>query len=438
MGKFRIYPDKSNTLIENSEFNTGKNEVMELQYGVYGIKRHLIHFDFGDYNSKYASGSVPHITGATATFNMDSIYPVFERYPYEDAYPAEASQVDIKVIQQFWDAGTGHDFWGKDVVRGKSNWYSASSTSHWALPGGDFLYTVFSGTVENADVNLSCEVTNEIELWNTFTGQNHGFVVKFSDDVEALSASTWHMLKYYTSNANTKYKLPYIELSWDSQIRDERDEVCAGSTNRLYLYLRKNGTFSNANNISGVTVSFGTTGYTTVTASTIHNPVRGIYYVDIPFPSTGATGVSFTDNWVVQYEAGMTYTSILQTGSTVDASAVWQTSDSIDPTRYTIEIPNMIQKYSQGDIVYLQVNCYVPYTNTREIVKNMEYKIDLLDGNIEIPFVDWEGVSYSTTENFIILDTSWLHTDYRYQISVRYTVDGSLSSEAISKKFWIK
>lgn len=436
MGKYRIYPDKSNTIVENSQMNTGKNEVMELWYGVDGVSRHLIHFDFSEYVDKYSSGILPHITATTTIFNMDPCYPFFERIPYEDAYPAEASMVEVKVVQQFWDSGTGHDFYGNSVILGKSNWYSASSVSSWALNGGDFVYTVFSGIVESPTEKISFDVTDEVELWNTFTGQNHGFVVKFSDDVEELSGSSKHILKYYTNNVNTKYKSPYIEMNWDDQVKDQRGEVYPGSTKRLYMYSKKNGAFENVYSISSVTISFSTG--TSITASTIHNPLVGIYYVDLVYPSNGPTGNTFSDTWAISFESGTTYSLVSQTGLTVAATSVWENSDSITSQEYTIETPNILNEYSKGDTIYLQINCRIPYTNTKVVMKNMEYKIDLIDGNMDIPFVDWEPVSYTSSENFIIFDTSWFHIDYKYKISIRYKVSGSIVSDPIEKKFWVR
>lgn len=437
MGKYRIYPDKGNTLIEGTELNTGLNEVMELWYGNEGIARYLIHFNFDTYNEKYLAGNLPHITATTASFHLEPCYPIFEKYPYETSSPAESSRVDVKIVQQYWDNGVGHDFWGTETVDGKSNWYSATSTSHWAAPGGDFLYTVFSGIVDNGYEALDIPVIDEIELWNSFTGHNYGLVVKFNDDVEDLSGSTKHILKYYSHEAWTKYKTPYIELTWNDQITDQRNEVHPNSTKRLYFYLKKNGTFTNAANISGVSISFSNSALT-VTSSTIHNPVKGMYYIDFVYPSSGVTGITFNDAWAVQYETGMTHSIITQTGLTIPTSSVWASSSSIEPVQYTIVVPNMMSKYTFGDIIYLQIDCYTPYTNTLNVLKNMEYKLDLIDGQNLISFSDWDDVSYTSSENFITLDTSWLIAGYQYALSLRYTIDGSLSSEAITKKFWIK
>lgn len=437
MGKFRIYPDRGNTLIENSQINTGLNEVFELWYGNSGVARHLIHFDFTDYNEKYLSGEVPHITATTAIFHLEPCYPFFEREPYADAYVAESSIIDVMVVQQNWDTGVGHDFYGKDVVRGVSNWYSATSTSDWALHGGDFLYTVFSGVVNNGNESLDIPATREIEFLNTFTGNNYGLVIKFNDDVEALTGSSKHILKYFSSEAFTRYRAPYIELTWDDKVTDQRDSISAGVNRRLYLYVKKNGVFSNVNDISGVTTSFSNSGITSITTTSINNPMRGIYYIDITYPSTGSTGVTFTDRWSVQYESGMTYSIVSQTGITTSITSVWTSSESINSERYTLAVPNMLEKYTRGDVVYLEIDCYTPFTSNLNIVKNLEYKIDLIDGTVEFPFMDWEDVSYSTSENFIILDTSWLLDGYKYALTVRYKVDGSISSEVITKKFWI-
>lgn len=436
MGKYRLYPDKSNTIIENSTINTGKNEVMELWYGKGGISRHLIHFDFSPYTQKYIAGQVPHLTATTSTFNMTNCYPIFERHPYADSYPAEASKIDIKVVQQFWNSGTGYDFYGKDIVRGNSNWYSATSTEYWALNGGDFLYTIFSGIVENSNDNLSFDVTDEAELWNVFTGDNYGFIIKFNDDFEALSGSNKHILKYYTNNSKTKYKMPYIDVTWDDQIKDCRNEIFAGSTNRLYLYVQKNGTFTDVYNISSVTISFSTGD--TITSSTINNPMKGIYFVEFDYPSNGNSGNTFTDTWAVKLESGSTYTNIIQTGITVQQSDVWKSSINLESQKYFIETPNILNEYKIGDTIYLQINCIIPYTNTKKVLKNMEYKIDIIDGNINVPFLDWEPVSYTTNENFIIFDTSWFHKNYKYKISIRYEINGNIFSDSIEKKFWVR
>lgn len=435
MGKYRIYPTKSNTLIEGSRINTSNNEVMELWYGNEGLTRHIVRFTFDDYNREYLAGRVPHISAATAVFHMNNCYPIFEKDPYTSASSPTAADIEVKVVQQFWDVGSGYDFYGLDVVRDESNWYSATTTTPWAISGGDFLYTVFSGTVETGSLDFSGDVTDEIELWRAFTGSNFGFVVKYSEAYESLSGETKNVLKYFTENAKTRYKMPYIEFSWDNQVKDERDDLSAGTSKRLYLYLIKNGDLTNANSVSGATVSFSDSSTTGYTASTIHNPMPGVYYIILPYPSTGATGVVFTDYWYVQYESGQPYTTVVKSGSTVSLDNGWTTMMYSTLGDYLISIPNMSHEYTQGERVFLTINALTKYTSTLNILKSMEYRVDLIDGNLRIPFIDWEGVSYTQNENFIVIDTSWLLTGYTYSLTFRYTVDGNLVQDSNERKF---
>jgi len=435
MGRYRLYPDKGNTIIQNSNINTGLNEVFELWYGIDGIARHLIHFDFSGYYEKYLSGEVPHITATTAILHLEPCYPFFERNPYEDAHPANGSIIDVKIVQQYWESGSGYDFYGTKTINDKSNWYSASTITNWALPGGDFIYTVFSGIVSSLNSPINVTVSDEIELWNAFTGHNYGFVIKFNDDFEELSGDTKHILKYFSNNAHTKYKMPYIEFSWDNKVTDQRDSIYPDSTGRLYLYTKKNGTFANVYDISGVTITGDS--ISTFTSTTIHNPMRGVYYVDWSYPSTGATGVTFIDKWSVKFESGMSYALIEKSGVTSQLESEWSHSSEIQYPNYSVVIPNLMDSYTKGDMVYLKVNCYRPYTSTIEIVKNLEYRIDLIDGSTTFELTDWDDVSYTNEENFILLDTSWLHENYTYSIRVRYKLDGSLTSNPISKTFKI-
>lgn len=439
MGKYRLYPQKSNTLIEGSEINTGENEVMELWYGSEGVTKHLVQFDFSGYEEKYEQGLVPHITAATSVFHMTNCYPFLEKEPYFTSSIAASSIVVVKVVQQAWDSGIGHDFYGLETENGYSNWYCATTIANWAAGGGDYLYTIFSGAIDKGYENFSGTILDEIHLWETFTGSNHGLAIMFHEDYEALTGENQHILKFYTDNARTKYKMPYIEFNWDNQVTDQRNEVYAGSTKRLYLYLKRNGTFTDAYSISGVSIEYSDTGLTPFTTTSINNPMPGIYFVDF-ICDTGATvDTIYTDAWAVKYESGSSYVDISQSGSVIDAISVWDSSDSdvVNSSTYTLTIPHLKSRYTRGDYLFVQVNALTNYTSTNNILKNMEYKLNLIDGNLDVPFTDWEPVSYSTSENFIMLDTDWLFSGYSYSLDFRYTIDGTLIHDHVKRKFWL-
>jgi len=209
MGTYRLYPSKSNTLIQNTPtINTGLNEVMELWYGEDGVTRHLIRFEFSGYNQQYQLGYVPHITGTTATLKLYPCYPI--RLETDEVF-ANSFDLEVGVVQQDWDEGEGYNFIGGTA--GFSNWTSAATLTEWASAGGDYLYQVFSGHYNAANEVLSLDVTDEIELWSNFTGNNFGLIVKYTDDYEALTGENKTIAKFFTEKTHTYFK-PYIELIW--------------------------------------------------------------------------------------------------------------------------------------------------------------------------------------------------------------------------------
>ena len=429
MGRYRIYPSKNTTIIEDSPtINTGENQVMELWYGNSGLTRHLVKFDTDDYTSKYNDGKVPHITASTATTHFYNCYPIFEETSeYSSAVHASSVDLILQMVQQDWDEGNGFDFYGLNTNTGYADWYSATSSSAWAAAGGDFLYTVFSGHIDKGTENFSGTVTNEIALWDMFTGNNFGLAIMYSGNHEALSSATRNVLKYYTRHTNTYYK-PYIQLDWDNQVRDERHRIYSGLTNRLYLYIKNNGEFSNANSVSSVTMTFSDDStHTGFTGTGIYNPMPGIYYVNFDCPNN-CTAATITDTWAVQYEDSMPFMNIAQTGTTQTTLSQWTTggtSNIINPIDYDISIPGLQSEYYAGAIVYLEINNLTKYTSTKNVVKNMEYKIYLKDGNNKFIMEDWDGVSYTQDDNFIMIDTTWYLTGNTYGLQFRYNTDGS-------------
>ena len=439
MGTFRIYPSKSNTLVEkNPTINTGLNEVTELWYGDYDLTRHLIQFDFDDYNTQYALGFIPHITGTTATFKIFPTYPIYEE-TIDGAELATSFDLEVQIMQQAWDEGIGHIFDAAGKQAGFSCWNSATTTTAWTSPGGDYLYQVFSGHVDVADEIISLGITDEVELWNTFTGSNFGLILKYTDEYEALTGSTKQIAKYFTKNTHT-YQLPYIEFTWDDQVKDERDEVGHELTKRLYFYLKKSGVFASANDISGVTIDYATPQFTDelYPSSAITEQYPGVYYIEFtapPWGTPGQEGTGFEDTWHVQLTSGAPYTEITLSGDLHADVTQWNydQTDVLEAVEYKILMPNLAKHYHRGNIIYLDVAAYEQYTSTRVVVKNMEYTINLLDDGNPFTMVDWSPVSYTRDINGFPLNTSWFLVDQTYEIEFRYSVNGAVSKTSDDK-----
>jgi hypothetical protein len=445
MSTYRIHPNKSNTIIESTDQNTGNNEVMELWYGNKGISRHLVQFDFTAYNAAYALGHVPHITATTASFHLTPCTPILEDSEYYTSIQAKSFDLEVKIMQSAWDAGTGYDFIGIDKEDGFSNWYSATTLNPWAAEGGDFLYTAFSGHSDLGDETFSGAVIDEIELWETFTGNNHGFCVKFTDGYEELSGSVRNISKYYTQHTNFQYNQPYIELSWEDQVTDQRDELGYGLDKRIYFYLKRDGQFTSANSVSGVSINYASDQFTDVAITGIVEQFPGIYYVEQTWPTYAipdASGETFTDTWDIQFNAGDPFVSVALSGSLASDLGQWTygQTDILYFDGYSLGVPNLKEEYKLGDIIHLDVTVYQTYTSTRSVLKNLEYRIYLINGTDEtnVTMVDWSPVNYSSDINWIQLNTAWLHVDYKYEIEFRYGIDNTMLSKTSDDKFEFK
>ena len=91
-------------------------------------------------------------------------------------------------------------------------------------------------------------------------------------------------------------------------------------------------------------------------------------------------------------------------------------------------MPNLSSRYNKGDFVYLDVRAYEQHTSTVVVIRNMEFKIVLIDGGNDYNYtmVDWSPVGYFSDINGFSLNTSWFHSGYIYEIQFRYTANGAL------------
>jgi len=433
MATYRIYPIKDTTIIENSEVNTGQNEVAELWYGVSGTTRHLIKFDVDAYQAKQALGIVPHVSGTTATLNLTNCYPHEET----ETTPAESVAFEVFASTLDFSEGIGNEFTGDFAVTGTANWTSATDSVDWTAPGGDrSALVMFTGTIDAVDDSLVAAVDTSSELITMFTGTNNGVSISYTAAIEADNTADKTVFKFYSNDTHTLFK-PYIELTWDDQIRDERNEVLPGTTKRIYFYVKKNGVLTNVNAITDVTIRMSEIGEADITITTINNPQPGVYYVDFTCPTVSGT---FTDTWDVQYEAGMAFSEVAQNGEILDSSTAWSTDlvDVIDPDSYNIMIPNFKSEFKQGEYVYLDINAVEAYTSNVKLLKNLEYSIDLLDGYLRTTMIDWSGVSYSEDDNFIRFDSSWLPAGQLFELKFRHQTDSMTYVAVLDRQFRVE
>jgi len=180
--------------------------------------------------------------------------------------------------------------------------------------------------------------------------------------------------------------------------------------------------------------------------TTVVNQYPGIYYIDFTCPAspTTPTATTFTDTWGVDLEGTGTYREIAKSGSVQSNLSSWDYDqvDNLSQRTYRISVPHLRDVYGSDEQVILDVRAnraYTMSTSSVVVMKNLEYRIDLVDGIDEYEMVGWEGVSYTDETNFILLDTSWFIPKNKYRLSFRTSVLNEYVVEHDRvREFWVK
>ena len=114
----RTYIDKNNTIIKNSDVNTGRNPIAELYYGgktgETDFTRHLLYFDINDLQNRYNNGELGDLSKVTHTLRMcNSSY--FDRNlqaqkALDEKQRTSSFELMLFRVNEDWDEGTGYDY----------------------------------------------------------------------------------------------------------------------------------------------------------------------------------------------------------------------------------------------------------------------------------------------------------------------------------------
>lgn len=435
MGRFRVYANKNNTIIENSDVNTGLNEVSELWYGDSGISRLLMKYDIDSYMNRYFDGNVPSLLSADTLSVLYSPIPIYS----SETFQATSFDIQCYLMEEDWDEGVGYDFIGLNTEDGYSNWYSATTISAWTTNGAtDQNILLSSQHFDSGDEPYSASISSNVSaLWAQFTGDNFGVIFKYHDDYEALSSETKKIKEFYTRHTHTYY-IPYLQVDWDDRVQYDANNFVVGQSNRLYILFSNSGRLTDPYSVINLKLDYIDV-FSQLTSHTLTGIVKqqtGIYYVDYDFSDCGfGTDIDLT--WRVKYYDNYAYTDVVKTGRTANITDIWNSDTSlIDIKKYAFSIPNLKEKYYVGEVDYLEILVREFWEfETYISAKNLEYSIYLVDGNMEFIMEDWTGVSYYNDQNFIKLDTIWYIPNHKYRIKFRLLNDSSQRIAIYNKDF---
>ena len=362
------------------------------------------------------------------------------------------------VYSTLWDEGVGYDYevpsvalepeYNQTQSSRPSNWAKSTTLSSWPNPGtyNNLTNTTYqildtqSFDAGNEDISFSSvALNNEIgsQLVSPQTGVTYG--VAFLPQFELLSGLTEaYSVGFFSRHTQTFFE-PFLETSFDEHIDDSRNHFEVGCENRLFLY---------AYDCNGEPMCFTQDPIvmirdcndllvSTLTASTL---TCGAYYIDYtllpPLPQTPP--VQYTDEWTNLFVNGISqpnitnefiiHTNGYSIGTTVMKPKVFG---------YSVSGLKDDEKIQAGDTRKIFVSVRVPYTVNQEVlVDNIQYRIFVRQGTTEVGVIPWTKVNRTFTDNYFLLDTSWMIPN-EYYVDIKATSNQQVDTYSKVIKFQI-
>lgn len=441
----RTYIDKNNTIIYNSEVNTGRSRIAELFYGgknnTVDYTRHLLYFDVEDLTQRYSEGKLGDLSKVRHTLKMcNSSYfdqNLQAQKLLDNKQRTSSFDLNLFRIPKFWDEGTGLDYQRFEIqqgsdnnitfVEGASNWFNATTTDEWDEDGvysGTSGVTIVTQHFDKGNENIEMDITDEVNDLITGGTINNGYGIAFDYELENIVTVPAQYVGFFTRHTQTYYE-PFLETIYDNPIKDDRKNFYKNKTNKLYLYSNVNGEPKNLDNLPTVTI-YDETGnvFSAITAANVVQATEGIYYIELFVPPTGNDGVLYYDVWGDINVDGVSLSDVEMDFEIKSDTQYYQIGNNESlPVDYAMSISGIRrdEKIKRGDIRKVMVSARIPYTiNESKVIDNLQYRLWVREGNTQVNVIDWQDVNMAYLKNYFLLDTSWMIPN-RYYIDIKLT-----------------
>jgi len=314
-----------------------------------------------------------------------------------------------------------------------------SGTSQTILPNDKFALsatTAVSGFTSSAlcssqhfpigDENINMDIQNLVLSWLDGSRDNNGVGIAYKREYELISGNTRFVSSFFTEKTNTAWK-PYIEISYNQTIKDDRKNVTNNRVSKLFLYTFSGNNFVNYYSAGTVTIK-NSTGADFITGLIPQQLQKGVYYVEVNM-SSAQRGQIYKDVWNdITFVPGMDKQSITQTFQIQDnfftnplqAPQVNEYSLST----YGIDDNSII---SNDELLKVFVDLRVNYSTKTPITPyDVKYRMVMNNQETVIP---WTSISQAIINkkksNFFTIDTSWLLHNQQYQIQFKINEFGT-------------
>ena len=472
MGIYRTYFDKNNTIIKDSDVNTGRNQVSELYFGE-NISRLLFYCSFDELKNKVdgkeiiLENNVKHYLKIKNTSNFDITAYLSDSNDlvFSDKYRSSSFDLELRSMEEFWDEGMGYDFQlspiarpqDRDFSKEPSNWFNGTLARTFLNPGGtlsdniigtqhfdkgneDVLIDItsfvngilISGITTGITTGLTTGITTGTTTGVTYNYQ--GFCLKYTDTYESL---IFDDLRSYVLGLFTKYTQtffePFIETVYDDHINDNRVDFYLNKVNNLYLYVNVDGGMSNLDELPVCKIND--------IPYTVKQKTKGVYYAEI-FASgdTFDSYVEYNDIWSNIKINGVNRPDIRMKFIPKEDTDYYQMgSDIMEPTRYGVSLSGIKreEKIGQGEKRKVYVHLRKPYTvEQNDVLSKVYYRLYIKQGTNQVEIVNWQNVDKTYNSNSFTIDTTWLVPQV-YYIDIKVERNGELNQYNEELKFTI-
>lgn len=464
MSVLRSYVDKNNTIVSNSLVNTGRNPVMELNFGAsyiavpnFGFSRILFDLDLDLLIENIESGiistgctsAMTHTLKMTNTSSFDN--ELLNTFMSNDR--RRASSFDLILFRipktsgttgntQTWDEGVGYDYNDFNLARNSavggstpltyvdpraystrpSNWFQTQTVSNWSEPGvynnknqglvnysGLTIIATQHFEFGNEDINM--DMSNEINsiLNGTLTGVT-GWGIAYLPAIENISGLTdSYSVAFFSRHTQTFYQ-PFLLTTYDDLIQDDRNRFLKNQVNKLYLYIYQNGDAVNLDELPLVTIQQrdGTV-YNNLSGLTTCLRTRGVYECIIPNSFTGSpTPCMFYDVWSNLKINGQSLGNVKNQFVLQEYSAGIQIGvSSHEPEKFGFDIYGILQNENiiNSDIRKVGVTIKKAYTGQQPLdgVTSF-YRVYVKEGTTEVQVQDWTPINRTPNEYYFMID----------------------------------
>ena len=464
MSILRSYINKNNTIISNSYVNTGRNPVIELNFGAsdlivpnFGFTRFIFDLDLSLLEENIASGvistgctsAMTHTLKMTNTSSFDN--ELLNSFMSNERRRATSFDLILWRIPkfsgttgqpQYWDEGVGYDYNDFNIAQNSanggispltyvdsraystrpSNWYQTTTLSGWSQNGiynnkneGSVNYSgltiVARQHFELGNEDLNMNMTNEINgiLNGSITGVT-GYGISYLPQIENITGLTEsYSVAFFSRHTQTFYQ-PYLLTNYNDLVEDDRNLFLKNQENKLFLYVYQNGDFVNLDSDPFVRIEdrngVAVTGMTSLSTCL---KTKGIYEVTVPNGFANyPTPCVFYDVWSGLTINGQSIPNVTNQFTLQPyTSGIQIGSVSKDPEIFGFDFYGILQneKILNTDIRKVGVTIKKAYTGQVLLLDvSGFYRVYVMEGTTEVLVQDWTPLNRTPNEYYFIFD----------------------------------